>query len=241
MASDSLDNLRTKVREEADVVEETERHPNAAIDRRINTALKDLYRKLQIANPHELVHKSSSLTTTSGQDTVALPSDFQRLISATATVSGESWLLEREHLPLLKAMVDDDLGSGWEVGTLVRYAVLGPDAFTNPTGAGKLLLHPVPQGAHTVKVTYNPTVTALSATSDTFEDFGFEEYVVIAAAISTLRQDGLDIQDHEARRQQLEADVVRFAHTRDLSGTRGPADVRSRRRRGFRDRWNDVV
>lgn len=242
MASDTLANLRTKVREEADVVGETARHPDAAIDRRINTAIQELYRKLQIANPYEYIHKTSSLSTTASQATVDLPSDWERVISVVVTANGESWIAERAYLPQLDELVADDDGNDWQVGAFVRYAVLGADAVVNASGTGKLKFYPIPQSSYTVDVTYNPVAGSLSGTSDTFEDFGFEEYVVVVAAQALKRQDDLDDSLQERRRQMLEVDINRYVYTRDLSGTRGPKDVRGRfGPASVRERWEDVT
>lgn len=233
MASDQLSKLRTLVRREADMEGYDSYLVDGEVDDRINRSIRRLYRKLRIhaARMHEYVRKRDTATTTAGQDTVAAPSDLRKLLAVDVVISGDTERAFPMHFHRRNAF--EEIDTGWLEDSTIYYQLeLDAGNF-----GGALRFWPTPKGSHTVVIWYIPAVAALSDDADTFEDFGYQDWVILDVAVGLLNKEDRDPSGLMAERDRIEADVIQDAARRDMNPERRPKDVRSLNRRGDRDRW----
>ena len=106
----------------------------------------------------------------------------------------------------------------------VRYRVWGQN----------LMLRPVPTGTVTMKLWWTPQSTALSLTSDTFDDVnGWSELIVLDAAIAMKDKEESDTSVLQMDRQRMVQRITEMAPNRDAGDPHTIADVQGRIDNGF--------
>ena len=98
----------------------------------------------------------------------------------------------------------------------------------------KLKIIPENSQSGTITLFYVPVATQFSSTVTEIENVipGYEEYLVVAAAIRMLMKEESDYRALENERQQISSRIIRAITPRDASGSHGIRDVRKGR---FRD------
>lgn len=194
---------------------------DAELTRYLNQSIAVLYGMLAQARGDAYYKDSYTTTTTPGNEKIALPADFFKLLQVRATVDGLVRILD----PIDLAATADHLNagtSGWSGSTPVVYDLAGSN----------LSLLPIPAAAYSVQVVYVPHATVLVADSDAFDGInGWEAWVVLDVCIAMLGKEESDTRDLRASRDTIEANIQALAGSRD-EGTAWRVSYRWRSRGG---------
>ncbi len=202
--STTLLQLRTRVRRLADVVGSTF-VTDAELTERINVAYKELY-GLLVRN--SLQRSETTYTVTAnGAASYALPANFLGLIGVYRSVGEDFVPLER---------FDDKFKPGSRTGDASKYRVVGSN----------LVLYPKPSSG-TYDVVYIPVPGDMAADADTMDGvLGWEEFVVLDAAIYVLEKEESDTSKLEFKRDRIlkriqdEAQIAEFTQAPRIRNTR---------------------
>lgn len=89
-----------------------------------------------------------------------------------------------------------------------------------------LYFYPIPIGASTIKLWYIPLATNLVADVDELQGFnGFEEYIIIDAAMKAMRKEETDTSDHERDLARITKRLEEMAEIRNLGEAHKILDV----------------
>jgi hypothetical protein len=220
-----LQDLRLAVRRRADM-ENSTFISDTEFNDMINSSAQELYDILVSQYGEDYNLKKWSLTTVSGQEDYALPSDFYKL-------RGVDWKYGLQEFVTLRPFQFAERNryrttAGWNSATRAnaRYRVQG----------NNLALLPVPNTAHELEVWYLPKFEKLVNNNDVIDGVnGFEEYVIVDAAIKALQKEESDVQVLLLQKQQLEQRITRMAGARDANEAFQVPDVREYRWRGYND------
>ncbi len=149
----------------------------------INSSIRNLYDKLIEAYGEDYFYFATpqAITTDGTNDSVALASDFYKLLGVDIQVSGEWRTMHRFNFSERnRASLTSVRAQGR--GELIRYRLRGT----------KILFAPLPASGQSIRVHYAPTFTDLSADGDTFDGInGWHEWVVNHVALKALaKEDG---------------------------------------------------
>jgi hypothetical protein len=172
MAAITLATVRGRVQQLGNY-ENSARFTTAFLNDQINEALFELYELL--SNVHEgYFDIETTLSTVASTVGVSLPADFWRLKGVDVRLSAnDRWY------PLRQISAAERNRYQWQTTGC-------PRAFRETAGGtrGQLTLYPTPDAVYTLRILYEPTRTALSGDSDSFEDWnGWADYVVHGALL----------------------------------------------------------
>jgi hypothetical protein len=211
--------LRAEVQARADI--ENDPHiTSAEVDRFINQSIAALHQKAALAGEDEYT-TSVAIPTVAGSESYTVASAFFKIVSADALVSGEvrplrRWTFAERHLFL-------NATSWSSTSQPLAYRLVGGDTI-------KLL--PVPDGVYTVTVWYIPASTVLAADGDLYDGRdGFEEWVVLDAAIKCKTKSEEDIRELVGERDRVMLDILASLATKDQARPERVQDVAPRRAR----------
>jgi hypothetical protein len=213
--STTLLQLRTRIRQRTDTVGSAF-VTDAELTGLINTAYKELYGLLVRASLHHA--EETEVITATGADSYELPEDFLGLIGVYRTVGEEKVPLER---------FPTKFRPGTRTGDACMYRI----------SASELILYPKPDSGD-YDLVYIPVPGDMASDGDTMDGMlGWEEFVVLDAAISVLEKEESDTTKLEFKRQRIlariadEAQIAEFTETprilnvrEDWRQVRDPAD-----------------
>jgi hypothetical protein len=193
----SLSELRTRIRQRTDS-ENSEFVTDAELNQLINTAYQELYGLLVRASLHRT--EEVETVTADGSDSYSMPSDFLSLIGVYRVYDEDKVPLER---------FPDKFRPGSRTGDASMYRVVGSE----------LVLYPKPSDG-SYDIVYIPVPGELVADADQLDGvLGWEEFVVIDAAINVLAKEESNTLALEAKRDRIlkrisdEAQLVEFTET----------------------------
>lgn len=225
----SLEQLRANVRKFADVQGATalSRHPDADLNDYINRALGALHRRLTSAIPDQRILASTTITTSAGVSTYALPAGFDKLISLELTADGRRRWLTAYEMPERPALISPDQPSN---GIPEVYRLRG----------GNIELLPTPRAAYALLLWYVPSAVQLSADVQTYDTISrLDDFIIYYAAkpiaVKDKNFDLLQVCDQQIA--ELEADIAATARDRDRNSPPRVIDVYQRDRWGRGGRW----
>lgn len=178
---------------------------NAELTDYINASLAEWWDEVRATTWGGTYARSSfSFSTASGTQAYALPLDFLSMISVDVFVTPGS--------PVITAVAYQEeqrnifrnfpINFGWTYASPIYYQIQGPN----------VSFIPIPLGAYNVTLNYYPTAPMLNDPDDSFDSVnGWEEFVVLDAAIKCLVKDGqLDMvaalkEDRERQRERIRA------------------------------------
>lgn len=194
MGSVTLTVLRARVRELADMTGSAFVADSAnSLDAFINAAADELW-DILVTKFEEYAVSSSALSVVASTGTYALPADFYKLLGVDLTVDGEQVALKPFNFKERHRYQSADVNGP----TYPAFRIEG----TN------LRLRPTPNAAYSGTLWYVPTRTQLSSGSDTLAGMsGWEEYVVVDAAIRCLLKEESDAQHLEVRKNALKVRI----------------------------------
>lgn len=183
-------------------------------DDNINANIRALYRLLAQAYGAEYFKKSTTLTTTSGEKSIALPGDFFKLISVWWTVSDGIKIRLRRATE--QEMERETFGMGWP-----------PWAFGMRTDdeiwpkyalrASGIEFTATPTAEYSITFNYVGAPLRLTLDEDTFDGYGgFEEFVIWMTAADAIAKEEGDTTHCIGRANGIAMDITTTAE-RDQS------------------------
>lgn len=177
-------------------------------NRYINSASKELY-DILVSKGLQYNIVKYTLAVDGVEDTFDLPSDFYKLEGVDYQINSKSRPMMNFNFIDRNKYQDNDL--------IVRYRLVGED---------KIMFTPRPS-AQTFSIWYIPAFEALSNDNETFNGInGWEEYVIVRAAIWALQKEESDASDLKQDLMYLKQRIEEMSENRDqgLPGT--VSDVR---------------
>lgn len=203
MASVTLQEFRERARERADM-ENSRFISDAELNRYINLSITELYDLLITSRGENYYVSSYSFTTTGGTDSYALPSGMLKLLGvdlvrgANSAYSLKSFKWQERNRFREPYFLNDSIN--------LEYQIRGSN----------LVFTPVPQDNQSIKLWYIPAATALVQNTDAFDGInGWEEYVVIDAAIKMLVKEESDVQELLLAKEQMRTRILQASSARD--------------------------
>lgn len=212
----TLSSLRSQVRQRADMVNSTF-VSDAEVNQYINNSVAELYDILIQKFGNEYNITSSNITTVAGTDTYNLPSDFYKLVGVDLLVSGT------DYVSLLPFMFIER--NRWN-GTTARTA-FGVSGLRYHLIGSTVRFVPMPDAAQTIKLWYIPYISELGNDAATLDGVnGYEEYVIIDAAIKCLQKEESDVTVLALQKQAMLQRIESAAENRDAGMGDRVSDVR---------------
>jgi len=187
----TLAQLRAEVRQRADI--ENDPHiTDAEVDRFINQSCAGLHSAIVDAGSG-FYTKSTTGTLTSGSETLALPANTYRVVKFAVQVSGVWRSIRRA---TMEKFVDGLNAATWGMPSWpTAYIIIDGNTMT---------FSPIPDSAYPYRVLYVRSFFDMSGDSDVFDgEGGWEEWVVLDAAIKCVTKEEGSITDLQAERGQV--------------------------------------
>lgn len=209
--------LRDWVRQRANVQKALKAYPDGEINDYINRSLKALYDLLILKYQDDYVVSLDLAITTSGTESTAdLPDDFYKLAGVDAALNGFPTALQRYSL------AERNMWRG-AVGVLVQ----GTPLMRYQLRATQLHFIPSPPPASTCTLLYYPSLPDLADDGDTYDGVsGWEEFVILDAAIKVLRKEDSDATGLERDLARVVERIESAAANRDANEPMRAVDVR---------------
>lgn len=227
MASYTLAQLRTEVRRRADI-ETSQFIKDAELNSYLNSSIAELYDLLVQKFGNDYFFNSYSFSLVPGTESYNLPADFFKLLAVDIQLAnGEYNTIKRfelnERNKYNSTILRGVYGSSW-----LRYRVAG----------SKLYFAPIPQSSETIRIYYIPLPTTLASDSDVFNGYnGWEEYVIVDAAIKCLNKEESDASAWVRAKQNLVVRIEEAAGNRDAGFSPRITDTRRIESEQSRDFW----
>lgn len=207
----TLTNLLDDLRKRADIENVTDRFPDSELTEYLNQSIARLYSSLDMMD-HSYYQTSTTIPTVDNTSSYSLPSNFWHLKRATLTFQGKPYTLRRFN-PLDTDAIER-LGQG---NSYPVFYELEQD---------NIIFRPVPAAGYDVTIYYASAPQRLSAGADTFDGIaGFEEWVVLNAAVKVRRKNRQDASDLIADAGEVWAWIESTGHDRDVGQPIQVADV----------------
>ncbi len=225
MASVTLLDLRNRSRQRADMVN-SKFVTDAELNTYINASNAELYDLLIASRGENYFVLSYNFTTSINQDTYALPADFYKLMGVDFVTSSTQAIT-------LKAFRWQERNRFREPFYNVRnynlmYQVRGDD----------LVFIPTPNGAQQIRLWYIPLPQELTLDTDSFNGInGYEEYVVIDAAIKMRVKEESPVEELLLAKESMRQRILSASAGRDSGEPARVVDTDSNYA-GFRNLWN---
>jgi hypothetical protein len=215
MLTVTLAQLKTQSRQRADM-ENSTLISDPELTTIINSSAAELH-DLLIGVYEDYKLSSSTLSVTPNVDTYSLPNDFYKLrgVDLVLDSAGNAVTLKPFNFQERNSYLYTPT---WNVVGLsyLRYHILG----------NSIRFVPVPSTSQTVKLWYIPAVTKLVLDTDTLDGVnGFEEYIIIDAAMKMRIKEETDISELVMQKEAMKQRINAMASGRDASQPERIADV----------------
>jgi uncharacterized protein YfkK (UPF0435 family)/uncharacterized protein YdcH (DUF465 family) len=212
----TLSSIRTQVRQRADMVNSTF-VDNDEINQFINNSITELYDLLVQKFGNEYFLNTYSFSTVAGTDSYALPTDFYKLTGVDILVNGTDYLTLRPFMFSERNRFNGSVSRNILGVSDLRYRLLGSN----------IKFVPIPDSLQTIRLWYIPYVAELVSDSDTLNGVnGYEEYVIVDAAMKCLQKEESDVSVLFAQKQSLIKRIEEAAENRDVGYGERVSDVR---------------
>lgn len=214
----TLGSMRTQARYKADMVNSTF-VTDAEFNQYINNSIAELYDLLIQKFGNEYYLSTYDFNSVAGTDLYSLPSDFYKVIGVDLRLSGSDWITIRQFSFNERNRYSSATSRSVYNLTDLRYRVQG----------SYIRLLPVPSDNLAIRLWYIPAVAELASDSDTFDGVsGWEEYIILDAAIKALNKEESDTSILLAQKQALIQRIEAAAGNRSAGDGDRISDVRSR-------------
>ncbi len=212
MASVTLATLVTRARQRADMVNSLF-VTDAELANYLTASAQELHDLLVQKFGSDYSYSTSTVTTAAGTETYALPSTFYKLLAADITINSKKYDLKKYVLKERNHYKNSTLNYPSQVP---RYRLQGSN----------ISLLPAPSGVYTVTLHFAP-VLPVTTNIIVAVDFpnGWEEYVVVDAAIKCLAKEESDTRDLMASKQMIRGNIDEAAENRDAGEPDSAVDV----------------
>lgn len=212
MPTVTLAELKARARERADMVNSAY-IADARLTEYINASAQELYDLLVQANQDYYTTLTTS-TVSSGSSSITLPSDLYKLRGVDLDFGGE-WCPIWPYEYLERGRWQNVTANRVYVNT--RYRIIG----------SSLELLPADQASGDYRIRYVPLMTVMADDADTFDGLnGFEEYIVIDAAIKMKSKEESSTSDLKDEKARIRQRILAMADVRDLGAPDVVQDVR---------------
>ena len=173
----------------------------------INASAQELY-DLLVASYTDLYTVESASQTPTTEASLTLPNDFYKLRGVDFLISTNTWV------DVQNFSFNERNNNNLSIGSFNRLT----DVRYRLTGSKILLTPPERALNNTFKLWYIPKMVELVADSDTFDGInGFEQYIVIDAAIKMLTKEESDTSGLILQKRQLKERIETMAQNRDAA------------------------
>lgn len=225
MALVTLSAFRDRARQRADMVN-SRFVTDAELNTYINASIDELYDLLIASRGENYYVKSYSFTTSTNVDTYALPADFLKLM-------GVDYVTSTTQAITLKAF-------RWQERNRFRepfYNTRNYNLMYQVRG-DNLVFIPTPNGNQQIKLWYVPRALDLTTDTSSFDGInGWEEYVVIDAAIKMRVKEESPVEELMIAKQDMRSRILSASSGRDSGEPARVVDTDSNYA-GFRNLWN---
>jgi hypothetical protein len=199
----TLSEFRTRVRQRANM-EGTQFVTDSEVDGYVNASAAELYDVL-VSRFEDYYLQSTTATVASGSDSMPLPADFYKLRGVDVDIGGRYASLRSFNFTD-RNEYDSDLQIFRRLAIRVRYRLQ----------ASGIKLAPSEQAPGSYRLWYIPRLETLVDDADTFDGInGWEEYVVVDAAIKCLQKEESSTTDLERQKAALLKRIEAMAANRD--------------------------
>lgn len=203
--------LRSQALQRADMVN-SEFISTTEIGEYVNQSYAELYEML-IQSGKDYALDSSTISIVNGTDTYDLPDDFYQLRGVDVDVGGS---LPLNMVPFTFEERNMYPTDGTWSGAPVRYRLLG----------SQIKFIPMPTGAYSATLWYHPAPPRMVSDSDTVDGVaGWEEYVVLGAAIKCLVKEESDASALMAMQASQVTRILGLVGNRDAGRPERVTDV----------------
>jgi hypothetical protein len=213
--STTLAELREKARNRADM-KNSKFVSDLELNDYINSSIAELHDILVEAYNSDYFVESTTFFLVPGQASYDLPDDFYVLKGVDVRINNQEFLSLRP-FNFNERNRFNELGV-WDLAgiTNVRYRLVGD----------KLRFMPTPSNAAEARLWYVPIAAKLVNDSDTFNALnGYDEYVIVDAAIKMMQKEESDVTVLLAQKQALEKRIRERANIRDSGSTPSISDI----------------
>ena len=222
MRTKTLANLRLQSRQRADKVN-SGFILDSELTQYINNSCAELYDLLVGAYGNSYYAKTYPFAVNSTDTVYDLPSDFYKLEGIDLYINPSRFITLKPFMFNERGRYQD--GSNWAA----IVAIQGPRYHLQ---ANQIRFNPSPPGAYNLNMYYVPACPELVSDSDTFDGInGWEEFVIIDAAIKMLQKEESDVSVLLAQKNEIMKRINTMAENRDEGYSFVVQDVQ-------RD-WND--
>lgn len=185
----------------------------------INSSLTALYDLLVGAYGNDYYATTFPLTTIFNQQYYDLPDDFYKLI-------GIDYLIGPQEALTLKPYQFNErnryrIGTFWNAIT----GVAGPRYMITKN---QLSFLPIPDGGYNLELHYIPSCPKLVSLTDEFDGInGWEEYVVLDAAMKMLKKEETSVKDLKDEQDEIVSRINQMAENRDAGQSFRVTDTRN--------------
>jgi len=210
----TLATLRTRARERSDMVNSSF-VSSAELLQYINASYSELY-DLMVGKFEDYYTVSSTETIAQGANTITLPTDFYKMRGLDYQLDANNWVLVSKFNFANRNQLNRSTARSVRGVTALQYRIVGNTIRIEPESAAP----------GTYRLWYTPIYTPLSAESDTVDGInGWEEYVVIDAAIKMLAKEESSTTHLEKEKAAMLQRIEVMAQSRDSGAPESITDV----------------
>lgn len=230
MSVQTLAQLRTAVRQRADMVNSTF-ITDSELNGYINNSIAELYDLILQKYGNDYFVSSSNFNLVSGTDSYTLPADFLKLIGVDLALASNDFITLKPFMFSERNRYTSTSLRGYYGASFYRYRLRG----------NNIIFNPIPNVTNQITVWYVPRPTTLTSDSDTFDGYnGWEEYVIVDAAIKCLQKEESDVSVLLAQKKALEVRIEEAAGNRDAGFSPRIVDTRRIELEGDREFFEGI-
>lgn len=220
MATLTLSQIKTLVRQRADI-ENSQFIQDTELTAYINASIAELYDLLISKYEDYFISDPVAIALVDGTDSYSLPADFYKLVGVDFKLNtSDQWITLKPFMFNERNRFRGPLYPVTNGGPIYRYRLR----------ADKITFSPIPSGSQSVQVWYIPLVTYLALDADLFKAYmGYEEYVILDAAIKCLNKEESDASDLLAQKVLIKDRIESTAANRDAGFSQKISDTTSNR------------
>ena len=213
----TVETLRTRARQRADMNNRNFVESDEWIQL-LDVGYKELY-DILVARFEDWYTIPVNITIPQGSASYPLPADFYKLRGIDRSSSGNS--AADDFFPLSPFTFESRNNKGYLIrrrgyGNTVQYRIM----------QNNLIFSPADQAGGLYRLWYVPRATTLTTSTDTVDGVnGWEEYIVLVAAIKALTKEESDVSVLMAEKQALYQRIEWMAQNRDAGMTERVSDV----------------
>lgn len=213
----TLPGLRTQVRQRADMQSTAAQGfvTDSELNTYINQSWAELYELITTNEGQEYFMNQAGIVTGGNVDTYDLPTDFWRIKGVDMVLSASQSVTIQPFMFIERNLYKAAYAGGWTAGYDMRYRIVG---------GARIKFIPTPLENINVTIWYVPNPPVLGETDSVDGYAGWEEYIVVDAAIKCLQKEESDVSILMARKQELAQRIMAASPFRDAGASERVTD-----------------